>query len=155
MHALWDNLQLADTAARIRLRDLVLGTDDQTFKGLCDVIQERVDEGIGETVFELGYENNGEPMNLTLDDWNVAYKRLVDAAKAVGADCDLLLTKNVGGKLEAESAANKPEKGGCNGKILIRRVPTNVEDVIETRIAVVGNGKLACFTRVAEESRGY
>jgi Iap family predicted aminopeptidase len=54
------------------------------------------------------------------------------------------LTKNVGGEVEAESTTNKPDKAGeCSGKILIRRVPTNVEDVIETRIAVVGNGKSA------------
>lgn len=139
---LFDNLDLADTAPRISLRELVLGTDDQTFKKLNDIITERIDEGMGETVFELGYENNGDSMNLTLDDWNTAYKRLVEVAKAAGADCELLLTKHVGGKVEAESTVNKPDKGGgCNGKILIRRVPTNVEDVIETRIAVVGNGK--------------
>ncbi|KIE01608.1 GTP-binding protein 1, partial [Metarhizium majus ARSEF 297] len=137
---LFDNLDLADTAPRIPLRDLVLGTDDHTFEKLHDVIAERIEEGMGETVFELGYENNGDSMKLTADDWNTAYKRLVAAAKAAGADCELLLTKNVGGEVEAESTANKPDKGGgCNGKILIRRVPTNVEDVIETRIAVVGN----------------
>lgn len=141
---LFDNLDLADTAPRIPLRDLVLGTDDHTFEKLHDVIAERIEEGMGETVFELGYENNGDSMNLTADDWNIAYKRLVAAAKAAGADCELLLTKNVGGELEAESTANKPDKGGgCNGKILIRTVPTNVEDVIETRIAVVGNGESA------------
>lgn len=98
---------------------------------------------MGEAVFDLGYENNGESMELSLEDWNAAYKRLVDAAKSAGADCQLLLTKNVGGEVEAESIASKPEKkGGCNGKILIRRVPNHVEDVIETRIAVVGNGML-------------
>ncbi|TWU70881.1 hypothetical protein ED733_002567 [Metarhizium rileyi] len=137
---LFDNLELADTAPRIPFRDIVLATDEQTFEKLRDVIAERIEEGIGETVFELGYENNGDSMNLTRDEWNTAHKRLVDVAKSAGANCELLLTKNVGGKLEAESTANKPDKGGgCNGKILIRRIPTNVEDVIETRIAVVGN----------------
>lgn len=100
---------------------------------------------MGETVFELGYENNGDSMNLTLDDWNTAYKRITEAANLAGADCELLLTKNVGGKLEAESTANKSSKAsGCSGKMLIRRNPTNVEDVIETRIAVVGNGTWDC-----------
>ncbi|KAK2592542.1 hypothetical protein QQS21_009757 [Conoideocrella luteorostrata] len=137
---LFDNLDLADTAPRIHLRDLLLGTEEDTFKKLYDVIADRIEEGMGETVFELGQENNGESMGFTLDDWKFAYKRLVDAAKSAGADCELLLTKNLGGKLEAESTANRPEKrGGCHGKVLIRRAPTNVEDVIETRIAVVGN----------------
>ncbi|KAG5980162.1 hypothetical protein E4U54_006827, partial [Claviceps lovelessii] len=137
---LFDNLDLADTAPRISLKDLVLGEGEDNVKRLRDVIADRIDEGMGETVFELGYEYNGQSMGLGLQDWNAAYKRVVEAAKSAGADCELLLTKNVGGKVEAESTISKPEKnGGCNGKILIRRVPTNVEDVIETRIAVVGN----------------
>ncbi|KAG6055989.1 hypothetical protein E4U17_002580 [Claviceps sp. LM77 group G4] len=137
---LFDNLDLVDTAPRIPLKDLVLGDGDDNFQQLRHVIAERIEEGMGEAVFELGYENNGESMELSLEDWNAAYKRLVDAAKSAGADCQLLLTKNVGGKVEAESIASKSEKkGGCNGKILIRRVPSHVEDVIETRIAVVGN----------------
>ncbi|KAG6016413.1 hypothetical protein E4U43_003697 [Claviceps pusilla] len=137
---LFDNLDLADAAPRISLRDLVLGEGEDNVTRLRDIIADRIDEGMGETVFELGYENNGESMGLGLQDWNAAYKRVVEAAKSAGADCELLLTNNVGGKVEAESTISKPEKnGGCNGKILIRRVPTNVEDVIETRIAVVGN----------------
>lgn len=140
---LFDNLDLADTAPRIPLKDLVLGNEEDTFQKLRDIIADRIEEGMGETVFELGYESNGESMALSLDEWNSAYKRLADVAKSAGADCELLLTNNVGGKAEAEGTAKakKPDKGGgCNGKILIRRVPTNVEDVIETRIAVVGNG---------------
>ncbi|KAG5918816.1 hypothetical protein E4U61_001431 [Claviceps capensis] len=137
---LFDHLDLADTAPRIPLKDLVLGDGDDNFQQLRHVITERIEEGMGEAVFELGYENNGESMELSLEDWNAAYNRLVDAAKSAGADCQLLLTKNVGGKVKAESIASKPEKnGGCNGKVLIRRVPSRVEDVIETRIAVVGN----------------
>lgn len=139
---LFDNLDLADTAPRIPLKDLVLGNEEDTFQKLRDIVVDRIEEGMGETVFELGCENNGESMALSLDEWNSAYERLADVAKSAGADCELLLTKNVGGKVEAEGTAkaNKSEKGaGCNGKILIRRIPTNVEDVIETRIAVVGN----------------
>ncbi|KAG6067831.1 hypothetical protein E4U32_002774 [Claviceps aff. humidiphila group G2b] len=137
---LFDHLDLADTAPRIPLKDLFLGDGDDNFEQLRHVIAERIEEGMGEAVFDLGYENNGESMELSLEDWNAAYERLVDAAKSAGADCQLLLTKNVGSEVEAESIASKPEKrGGCNGKILIRRVPNHVEDVIETRIAVVGN----------------
>ncbi|PNY26261.1 GTP-binding protein 1 [Tolypocladium capitatum] len=137
---LFDNLDLADTAPRIALKDLVLGSDDASLKKLGDLIAERIEEGMGETVFELGYENNGDSMKLALEEWNTAYRRLVDAAKGIRADCDLLLTKNVGGDVEASSTANKSGKETtCSGKILIRRVPVSVEDVIETRIAVVGN----------------
>ena len=119
----------------------MLGEDEETLKQLQKIISDRIEEGIGETVFELGLENNGDPMKLDLDGWNKALARLKQAAKAAGADCQLLLTKNVGGACEAESGAGKSDKSGCTGKVLIRRAPTNVEDVIETRIAVVGNGK--------------
>ncbi|POR33408.1 GTP-binding protein 1 [Tolypocladium paradoxum] len=137
---LFDNLDLDDTAPRIALKDLLLGSDEASHKKLEDLIAERIEEGMGETVFELGYENNGDSMKLTLEEWNTAYRRLVQAAKGICADCGLLLTKNVGGDVEAASTANKSGKEtACSGKILIRRVPSNVEDVIETRIAVVGN----------------
>jgi GTPase len=140
---LLDSLNLVDSAPRIKLRDLVLGSDDNTLRKLGDVIVERIEEGAGETVFDLGFENSGESMQLTLEEWNQAYTRLVEAAKRVGADCQLLLTTNVGGKEEAESTTTSPPKDkSCSGKILIRRIPGKIEDVIETRIAVVGNGKL-------------
>ncbi|KAH0499763.1 hypothetical protein TgHK011_006933 [Trichoderma gracile] len=137
---LLDSLNLVDSAPRVKLKDLVLGSDDDSLQKLGDVIVERIEEGGGETVFDLGFENSGESMQLTLDEWNKAYARLVEAAKKVRADCQLLLTTNVGGKEEAESTATSPPKDkSCSGKILIRRIPARVEDVIETRIAVVGN----------------
>lgn len=139
---LLDSLNLVDSAPRIKLKDLVLGSDDDTLRKLGDVIIERIEEGAGETVFDLGFENSGESMQLTLDEWNTAHTRLVEAAKRVRADCQLLLTSNVGGKEEAESLVTNPTKDkSCSGKILIRRIPDKIEDVIETRIAVVGNGK--------------
>ncbi|KAJ6439881.1 GTP-binding protein 1 [Purpureocillium lavendulum] len=137
---LFDNLDLADTAPRIPLRDLLLAADDDTLKKLQDLVAERIEEGMGETVFEIGYEHNGDSMRLSVDEWNSAYRRLVAAAKGVHADCELLLTKNVGGDVEAASTAAKASKDtACSGKVLIRKMPANVEEVIETRIAVVGN----------------
>ncbi|OLN82712.1 GTP-binding protein 1 [Colletotrichum chlorophyti] len=137
---LFDNLDLADSNPGVRLKDLLLGTDDGTLQKLEAVIQERIIEGHGETVFELGFENNGDSMGLTLEQWHAAYTRLQDAAKRIRADCRLLITKNVGGDVEAPSATAKSAKDTqCSGKIMIRQTPATVEDVIETRIAVVGN----------------
>lgn len=145
---LLDSLNLVDSAPRIKLKDLLLGSNDDTLKKLGDVIVERIEEGAGETVFDLGFENSGESMQLAPEEWHQAYTRLVEAAKRVGADSQLLLTTNVGGKEEAESTATSPTKDkSCSGKILIRRIPGKIEDVIETRIAVVGNGELDTFYR--------
>ncbi|KAL2753005.1 hypothetical protein ACRALDRAFT_1045004 [Sodiomyces alcalophilus JCM 7366] len=136
---LFDTLDLADaTAPGIRLKDLLLGADEDTGKQLGEYLTERLEEGHGETVFELGFENNGDSMGLTLDQWNTAYKRLQDAAHLARAECQLLVTRNVGGDVEAPSSKSGKDKD-CTGKVMIRRKPQKVEDVIETRIAVVGN----------------
>lgn len=95
-------------------------------------------EGHGECVYEIGFENNGDSMAFSKDEWDIAMKRLREAAGKVRADCQVLLTKHVGGEHEAPSAAAEKETD-CSGKILIRQHPATVEDVIETRIAVVGN----------------
>ncbi|KAH8178782.1 elongation factor tu GTP binding domain-containing protein [Sarocladium implicatum] len=137
---LFDNLDLGDSAPRVSLKQLLLATDEDSLQKLQDVVSERIEEGFGETVFEVGFENNGDSMQLGLEDWNKSYARLNEAAKGVRADCQLLLTKHVGGEKEAASAATSQEKvKHCSGKVLVRQNPQNIEDVIETRIAVVGN----------------
>ncbi|KAH8672557.1 P-loop containing nucleoside triphosphate hydrolase protein [Tricladium varicosporioides] len=133
-----NTLDLADTSATVRIKELLLSNTEDTLAKLVNVLELRLAEGHGETVFEVGFENNGDSMALDKDQWDISMKRLNLAAKKVRSDCQVLLTKHVGGEAEAESAANEKEKE-CNGKILIRQHPATVEDVIETRIAVVGN----------------
>jgi len=132
-----DSLNLSDPAPRVRLRELLLsGADDgDSLQRLVDLVEERLTEGHGETVFEIGFENNGDCMKLTKEEWGVAFARLNEAAKKLEADCRLLLTKNVGGELDGTPTKDKD----CSGKVMIRRAPRTVEAVIETRIAVVGN----------------
>lgn len=140
---LFDNLDLVDSAPRVSLKRMLLGSDDDSLNQLTEVLTEHLAENYGESVFEIGYEPNGDSMKLSLEEWNHAYERLELAAKQVRSDCDLLLTKNVGGDKEAASTAEKPPKDkSCSGKILIRQNPAKNEDVIETRIAVVGNGRM-------------
>lgn len=123
------------------MREMLLGTGDDASKQLKTTILERIEEGMGEAIMEIGFENNGDSMNLTLAEWNNAYERLQTVAKGVDAVCQLLLTSNVGGDAEAASTAAAPTKDkSCTGKVLLRRAPRTVEETIETRIAVVGNG---------------
>lgn len=133
-----DSLDLADASPAVRLKELLLNHDEDTFAKLVNLLEARIEEGHGETIFEIGFENNGDSMALTKDEWDIAMKRLREAAKKVRSDCQVLLTKHVGGEEEAESAANEKEKE-CSGKILVRQHPATVEEVVETRIAVVGN----------------
>lgn len=97
-------------------------------------------EGYGEALFDLGLEESGDSMNFSKEEWDNALSRLEQAACGVNADCRVLMTRNVGGEVEA-GPANPKDKGAC-GKLIIRRKPETVDDVIETRIAVVGNGKI-------------
>ncbi|CAK7199459.1 hypothetical protein SEUCBS139899_002139 [Sporothrix eucalyptigena] len=139
-----DALDLDDTAPpRVPMRQLLLSEPasdkdtDPNLETLAALLTKRIDDGNGEVVFDLGFEHDGDPLNLTREQWAVALARLEKAADRAGADCQLLLTRNVGGPLDvADEGSGRTD---CTGKIMIRRRPRNVEDVIETRIAVVGN----------------
>ncbi|TVY82228.1 GTP-binding protein [Lachnellula suecica] len=135
---LLDSLDLADESPAVRLKGLLLSQDEETLVKFVKLLEQRIEEGRGETLFEVGFENNGDSMGLNKEDWDAAIKRLAEAARQCRADCRILLTKHVGGEFEAESAASEKETD-CSGKILIRQHPASVEEVIETRIAVVGN----------------
>lgn len=135
-----DTLNLSENPVQVRLKDLLLDTGDDaqdTLQQLSNVVQARLLEGHGETLFDLGQEDNGESMAFSKEQWDVALDRIRRAAKFLKADCRVLLTRNVGGPEEAETI-NEKEKGAV-GKILIRQAPETTEDVTETRIAVVGN----------------
>lgn len=163
-----DTLNLSETSAHLRLKELLLDTGteaDGTLLQLSNLLYSRILEGHGETLFDLGQEDNGESMGFTKEEWDVSLDRIRRAANMLKADCRLLMTRNVGGEEEAE-AHNEKEKG-ATGKIMIRQRPDTVEDVIETRIAVVGNGMrkdhdaqgllLTCFSRRREKhhARGF
>lgn len=123
------------------MKDLLLDTGEDaevTLQQLSSVVQNRLLEGHGEALFDLGQEDNGESMQFSKDQWDVALDRIRRASSFLRAECRILLTRNVGGPEEAE-VKNEKEKG-CTAKLLLRQEPETVEDVIETRIAVVGNG---------------
>ncbi|KAI1164108.1 P-loop containing nucleoside triphosphate hydrolase protein [Nemania serpens] len=149
-----DTLDFDESEPQVPLRQLLLPSpehDEPSRVKLAEHIAERLAEGHGEAMFDLGFENSGESMRLTRAEWDIALARLQEAARKQHADCNVLLTRHVGGEKESESTAGggdgkdkEKDKGrdknkDCTGKILIRQKPATVEDVIETRIAVVGN----------------
>ncbi|KAL8779467.1 MAG: hypothetical protein Q9213_006921 [Squamulea squamosa] len=135
-----DTLNLAETSNHPRLKVLLLDTSEDaevTLQQLSNVLQGRLLEGNGEALFDLGQEDNGETMNFSKEQWDVALDRIRRAGSFLRAECSILLTRNVGGPEEAETINEKAR--GCMGKLLFRQEPETAEDVIETRIAVVGN----------------
>ena len=137
-----DSLDLAETSNLVPLRDLLLGNGgdgDEALRQLGDELQKRMLEGHGETLFDLGQEDNGETMKFSKEQWDISLDRIRRAARALKADCQVLMTRNVGGDEDVESTNEKDKS--CTGKVMIRQEPDTPEEVIETRIAVVGNGK--------------
>ncbi|KAL8802088.1 MAG: hypothetical protein Q9182_004032 [Xanthomendoza sp. 2 TL-2023] len=135
-----DTLNLGEPLNQPRLKVLLLDTSEEaelTLQQLSSVLQGRLLEGNGEALFDLGQEDNGETMNFSKELWDVALDRIRRAASVLHAECRILLTRNVGGPEEAETKSERAK--GCTGKILLRQSPKTMEDVIETRIAVVGN----------------
>ncbi|EER38836.1 GTP binding protein [Histoplasma capsulatum H143] len=135
-----DQLGLSDNTGQVELKQLLLDdstTADDTLQQLAGVVQARLGEGRGETIFDLGQEDNGDWMGFNKAQWDTALERLRRAAQTLRADCKVLLTYNVGGPEEVESKNERIKH--AYGKILIRQAPASPEDVIETRIAVVGN----------------
>lgn len=122
------------------MKDLLLGTEEETedsLQTLAGILQARVDEGHGETLFDLGLEDGGDSMGFELTQWNTALQRLREAADTLAAHCRILLTYNVGGP--QESPAKNDRIKGTWGKILVRQKADSVEGMAEIRVAVVGN----------------
>lgn len=145
-----DTLNLSDEPANVRLKHLFLDKSDdadESISLLTGVVNGRLEESHGEALFDLGLEDNGDLMNFNKEDWDFALARLQQVTNTVGADYRILMTKNVGG--DAEVDVNPKEKA-CSGKLMIRRRPNSVDHVIETRIAVVGNGEKPSGTSMSE-----
>ena len=135
-----DQLDLSDTPSTVKLKEWLLDASSDnhvTLQHLADLVKSRLQEGHGEALFDLGQDENGESMDFTKEQWKMSLGRISQAAASLKADASVLLTYNVGGVVESDSASEKSK--GSYGKLLIRQTPETVENVIETRIAVVGN----------------
>lgn len=136
-----DELNLSDESTAIRLKHVLLDQSDdaeQSISLLTNHLNGRLVEGNGECLFDLGLEDTGEPMEFTKEDWDFALERLQKAADAIGADSRVLLTRNVEASEVDVGPLNAKDKS-VSGKIMLRKRPESIDDVIETRIAVVGN----------------
>jgi GTPase len=90
-------------------------------------------------LFDVGLEDNGDSMGFSKETWESALERIQTVCEQLKADYKLLMTRNVGGDVEV--GPRDAKETGASGKMILRQRPESVDDVIETRIAVVGNGE--------------
>lgn len=162
-----DTLGLADESSHVNVKHLLLDQSadaNESITLLTNHLNGRLLEGHGECLFDVGIEDNGDSMGFSKEEWDKALARLRSCASALNADVRLLMTRNTGGEEDVEGT-NRKDKGVC-GRFMIRKRPESVDDVIETRIAVVGNGRSAsvlrldnilmgCFSRCGEEYHAW
>lgn len=136
-----DELGLSDdTKSHIRLKTLLTDPAEENIAALAEHIKNRLAEGHGEVLFDVGLEDSGDSMGFSKENWDFALDRIGVVCEQIKADYKLLMTRNVDGNVEVGPRDAKDT--GASGKMILRQRPENVDDVIETRIAVVGNGKL-------------
>ncbi|KAI9671377.1 MAG: hypothetical protein M1831_004286 [Alyxoria varia] len=134
-----DSLGLSDDKPPVRLKHLLLDRGpevDSSKEQLNGVLNGRVEEGYGEALFDVGLEDSGDSMGFSKEEWDLALERIRERCADIKAETRMLMTRNVGGHVDVETS---PKDKSCSGKLLVRRIPTDMDDVIETRIAVVGN----------------
>jgi|TARA_R110002003_G_scaffold2071_4_gene24011 GTPase len=121
------------------LKTLLIDPAEENVSALVEHIKERMAEGHGEVLFDVGLEDNGDSMGFSKESWEFALERIGAACEELKADYKLLMTRNVGGDVEV--GPRDAKETGLSGKMILRQRPESVDDVIETRIAVVGNGE--------------
>ncbi|KAF1815013.1 P-loop containing nucleoside triphosphate hydrolase protein [Eremomyces bilateralis CBS 781.70] len=156
--AILDTLNLSDESKRVRLKQLLLDNDpdtmEQSIRDLVEYVKGRIAEGHGEVIFDLGLEDNGDTMGFNATEWSFALDRVKDATEKAGADMRIIMTRNIsdagdkkGGVVEDKWEGDEKVEVGpfsakdtsWTGKAMIRRRPKDMDDVIELRVAVVGN----------------
>ncbi|KAF3079332.1 hypothetical protein TWF569_002580 [Orbilia oligospora] len=127
-----DDLGLnTDDGPRVKLRDQLLGNEP----GLDGLLRRRLEEGRGEALFEVGYEDNGDSMGFSKEEYEKAYDNVVGCLGGLSAQCAVLQTANVDEKAEEVPGDGK----GARSKLMVRIVPKSMEELLEIRVAVVGN----------------
>ncbi|KAK4519019.1 Cut9-interacting protein scn1 [Mucor velutinosus] len=117
------------------LKEILLNPTQQDIDHLTHLISTRIDQGRGETLFEIGLEEDGSSMNLTQDEYNKCIETIrtvTDKLQADFANIDELNTLDPTAKPANSTASDVYH-------LMIRKRPQSVQDLLEIRVAVVGN----------------
>ncbi|KAG0070225.1 hypothetical protein BGZ89_001136 [Linnemannia elongata] len=164
----------------ISLKEQFLNPTDANIESLQTLLAARIREGSGETLFEIGVEEDGAPMKLSDAEYETALTTVKTAAAAVGAEVAIMYEKNAGlsaGVSVVPESKDKEDKDTTitaepsiaptadvtdqstykSSYVMIRKTPKSVEELLELRVAVVGNVStlLGVLTKgVLDDGRG-
>ncbi|KAJ1339338.1 hypothetical protein BSLG_006039 [Batrachochytrium salamandrivorans] len=77
------------------LKSLLLGDSNDSVTALTDLIQTRLDANMGETLLELGLEDDGLSMQLSASDFTIALDRIRQCADTLNADTTVLYKRRL------------------------------------------------------------
>ncbi|KAG0259567.1 hypothetical protein BG011_002552 [Mortierella polycephala] len=165
----------------LSLKEQFLDPTESNIESLQTLLEARIREGSGETLFEIGVEEDGAPMNLNDAEYQTALSTVKTAASAIGAEVAIMFEKNSGptsgatvqvDSKEGDSpsaptldVSSMPTTSTTDGDqtlfktsyVMIRKIPKSVEELLELRVAVVGNVStlLGVLTKgVLDDGRG-
>ncbi|KAG0958252.1 hypothetical protein G6F32_000483 [Rhizopus arrhizus] len=115
------------------LKERLIEYNEKDIEWLKQTISARMEQGKGETLFEIGLEEDGTPMNLTTKEYEICIANLTLLTQALGADLadlDELI------QLDINKTPISTQKVS---HLMIRKRPKSVQEALEVRVAVVGN----------------
>ncbi|KAL1925310.1 uncharacterized protein VTP21DRAFT_193 [Calcarisporiella thermophila] len=123
------------------LKDQLLYPTEEDYRIIKNDLDLRINEGQGECLYEIGIENSGASLNLTPQQLELCIGTVREAAKRIDAEISVLCEK-----LILTASINNGEEKNAQGKseaktahILVRKRPKSMEELLEVRVAVVGN----------------
>ncbi|KAF9152955.1 hypothetical protein BG015_004386 [Linnemannia schmuckeri] len=164
----------------ISLKEQFMNPTDANIESLQTLLAARIREGSGETLFEIGVEEDGAPMKLSDAEYETALTTVKTAAAAVGAEVAIMYEKSAGLSAGAPVVPESKDKDKetnvvavepslapttdvtdqptyKSSYVMIRKTPKSVDELLELRVAVVGNVStlLGVLTKgVLDDGRG-
>ncbi|KDR12295.1 GTP-binding protein 1 isoform X2 [Zootermopsis nevadensis] len=108
----------------IRMKTALISPNEKQFDLLQRQLKERLEDGRGETIYDVGVGEDGSESGLKQDEYDASVATLQSLGATLEADCMLLRQRKV--------------EEGVTGQYLVRR-RVDQQDFLEIRVAVVGN----------------
>ncbi|GAA5797605.1 hypothetical protein HPULCUR_002995 [Helicostylum pulchrum] len=118
------------------LKDILLNPTQQDIEYLTNLLSQRINQGRGEALFEIGVEEDGSEMNLSQQDYVKCIETISTVTNTLEADFADIDELN---QIDSTTTTTARNKDNIVAHLMIRKRPKSVQDLLEIRVAVVGN----------------